>query len=137
MNFDEDTLEEIKMNRNRVRNSGEKFTSGGSSTQAYEISYDLPDGNQIKLNQSELTLPYEKLFQNYIRGEEELLFSLFSKSGHNQPNLVSMVIDSLEKVPIQHKKDLIGNLILAGGNTKAPNFAERLAQEVITINLFL
>jgi hypothetical protein len=83
MNFDEDTLEEIKMNRNRVRNSGEKFTSGGSSIQAYEISYDLPDGNQIKLNQSELTLPYEKLFQNYIRGEEELLFNLFSKSGHN------------------------------------------------------
>jgi actin-related protein len=41
-----------------------------------------------------------------------------------------MIIDSLGKIPIQHKKDLISNIILAGGNTKAPNFADRLAQEV-------
>jgi actin-related protein len=41
-----------------------------------------------------------------------------------------MILQSLEKIPLQHKKDLISNLVLAGGNTKIQNFSERLVQDV-------
>lgn len=43
--FDDDIIEEIKINRNRVRNYGEKYSSGSNSLQGYEINYDLPDGS--------------------------------------------------------------------------------------------
>lgn len=137
LNLDQDILEEIKLNRIRVRNAGEKYSSANQGTPGYEITYDLPDGNQVKMNQSDLTLPYEKVFRNYVRGEESEYFNLFFQNTDSnqmtEPSLVSMIIESLEKIPIQHKRDLISNLILAGGNTKASNFAERLTQEVNNI----
>lgn len=72
----EEVLEEIKINRCRVRNAGQRYGKD-SNNQGYEISYDLPDGTQIKLDQSDLTLPYEKVFKNYVRGEESQKFDLF------------------------------------------------------------
>lgn len=73
-----------------------------------------------------MTLPYEKCFSNYIRGTEEAAFNgFFAKSNlvsSPQPSIVSMILESLEKIPLQHKKDLVSNLVLAGGNTKIQNF---------------
>jgi hypothetical protein len=75
--FTDQILEEIKLNRARVRQAGQKYGASDVGTSGYEISYDLPDGNKIQMNNSDLSLPYEKVFKNNLRGEESDIFDMF------------------------------------------------------------
>lgn len=80
--FSEDVIEEIKTTRCRVRNIWEKLETRSAAQNNYEMTYDLPDGTQISVGQTEMTLPYEKCFSNYIRGAEESIFNTFFAKNH-------------------------------------------------------
>ena len=49
LKLEEEIVEEIKVTRCRVRNIGERQETRTPSQNSYEMTYDLPDGNQISL----------------------------------------------------------------------------------------
>jgi actin len=83
------------------------------------VSYELPDGTNITIGDERFLCP-EVMFNPAMVGSEsggvhELLYS------------------SIMKCDIDIRKDLYGNVVLAGGNTMFPGFQERMQKELTAL----
>eukprot|EP00842_Homolaphlyctis_polyrhiza_P001598 jgi/Hompol1/2439/HPOL_002944-RA len=85
-------------------------------TATQSASYVLPDGQTIKLGVERFKAP-EILFNPDLIGEES-------------PGIHQIVLDSINKVDLDLRKDLYSNIILSGGSTLTRGFGERLLYEV-------
>ncbi len=59
----------------------------------------------------------------------EILFSP-NDIGVNQAGVAEAITQTIEKCPQIFHRQLYANIILAGGNTKLPGFAERVRKEL-------
>jgi len=78
--------------------------------------YELPDGNVITVGSEQFRCP-EVLFQPSIIGKEA--------TGVHQ-----CTFDSIKQCDIDLRRDLHRNIVLSGGTTMIPGFAERLAHKM-------
>ncbi|KAI9027813.1 actin 1 [Hyaloraphidium curvatum] len=83
---------------------------------AVEKQYELPDGQMITVGNERFRAP-EALFQPSLIGTE-------------QPGIHQMIHDSIVKCDVDIRKELWGNIVLAGGTTMFEGIAERLHYEV-------
>ncbi|KAF9353230.1 centractin- actin- protein of the dynactin complex [Mortierella sp. AD094] len=92
-------------------------------------TYDLPDGTNITVGSERIGIP-EALFKpDYILGIEA-------------PGIHELTYNSIMKADVDIRRDLYGNIVLAGGSTMFPGFSDRLQKEVsalapaaITVNV--
>lgn len=84
-----------------------------------ERSYELPDGQVITIGEERFRCP-EVLFNPSIIGMEA--------SGIHES-----IYRSIRKCDIDIRKDLYGNVVLSGGTTMFPGFADRLAKELTAL----
>ena len=82
-------------------------------------TYELPDGQTIIMCNKRFKCP-EILFQPSIFNIEH-------------PGIHEVVFNSILKCNDDVRKDLYANIVLSGGNTLFPGFAERLQKEVIAL----
>jgi actin-related protein len=75
-------------------------------------SFELPDGNIVKIGNERIEIP-------------EIMFE-----STESPSLQQLIYESVNSIDIHLKKDIMGNIILGGGNSMMKNFPERLKQEV-------
>jgi actin len=83
------------------------------------VSYTLPDGNNITIGNERFRCP-EAMFNPALVGME-------SGGVHEQ------LYSSIMKCDIDIRKDLFGNVVLAGGNTLFPGFQERIQKELTAL----
>ena len=83
---------------------------------AVEENYILPDGLEISIGKERFTCP-EPLFQP-------------SMLGSNKPGVHEAIINSINIFDSENHQDLYGNIVLSGGTTMFPGFAERLHKEL-------
>ncbi|KAF9170420.1 hypothetical protein BGX21_009005 [Mortierella sp. AD011] len=96
---------------------------------ALSKTYDLPDGTNITVGSDRINIP-EALFKpDYILGIEA-------------PGIHEVTYNSIMKADVDLRRNLYGNIILAGGSTLFPGFGDRLQKEVsalapksITVNV--
>ncbi|XP_022096717.1 actin, clone 302-like [Acanthaster planci] len=86
-----------------------------------EHSYELSDGEVITLRNERFRCP-EALFQPAVLADEE-----------SQPGLHQLAHDSIEKCGAEHTKDLYATVVLAGGSTLFPGFADRMQKELTAL----
>jgi actin-related protein len=86
------------------------------SSSELEKSYELPNGNIIKIGNERFRCP-EALFKPSLIGK--------TYDGIHQ-----MLYNSINKCDIDIRKDLYENIILAGGSTMFPSLIERLQKEI-------
>lgn len=84
-----------------------------------ERSYELPDGQVITIGEERFRCP-EVLFNPSIIGMEAL-------------GIHESIYRSIRKCDIDIRKDLYGNVVLSGGTTMFPGFADRLAKELTAL----
>lgn len=84
-----------------------------------ETAYELPDGMLMSVGVERFRCP-EALFQPGI-------------AGHRWEGIHKMVFDSVQACDIDMRKDIFKNVVLAGGSTMFPGFAERLTRELTAI----
>ncbi|KAH3846956.1 actin-like [Dreissena polymorpha] len=84
-----------------------------------ETTYELPDGKVITVGNERFRCA-EALFKPHIIGME-------------QPSISELVYQSIQKTDIHVRKDLYYNIILSGGSTMFPGFAERLTKEMTSL----
>lgn len=92
-----------------------EFASTAASSEI-EKAYELPDGTVVTIG-SERFLCAEALFQPSWMGKKS--FGI-----HDLP------VSSIMKCDFDIRKELYANIVLSGGDTMFPGFAERLAKEV-------
>jgi len=80
------------------------------------IEYKLPDGRAVQLSDERWKCP-EALFNPSIVGLESL-------------GIGGIVWESISRCEIDCRKTLLSNVVLSGGSTMFPGFAERLAREL-------
>lgn len=78
--------------------------------------YKLPDGSIVEVGPERFRAP-EILFDPSIVGLEDV-------------GIQQQVVNSIQKCDVDMRSTLYSNLILSGGSTMFPNFAERLLSEV-------
>lgn len=81
-----------------------------------EISYYLPDGQEIKIGNEAFRCP-ELLFKPSMKGLE-------------YPGIHEVVYNSINKCDVDIRKDLYSNIVLSGGTTMFDGLANRLTTEV-------
>eukprot|EP00800_Vazella_pourtalesii_P021217 TRINITY_DN7771_c0_g1_i1.p1 TRINITY_DN7771_c0_g1~~TRINITY_DN7771_c0_g1_i1.p1 ORF type:complete len:311 (+),score=69.17 TRINITY_DN7771_c0_g1_i1:25-933(+) len=81
-----------------------------------EMEYELPDGNTIRLKDERFSTP-EVLFKPSLDGFEDL-------------GLHDMILKSIQRCDSEHKKQLYGNIILAGRTTLFSGYADRIKKEI-------
>jgi actin len=87
-------------------------------------TFELVDGQVITVGNERFRCP-EALFQPSLLGYGAYMGALPAHGGiHRQ------TYDSIMKCDVDIRKDLYGNIVLAGGSTMFPGFAERLTKEV-------
>lgn len=80
--------------------------------------YELPDGQEITVGKESFQCP-EVLFQPNLLGSYE-----------KYPGIHEAVYNSIMKCGTHIQKDLFENIVLCGGTTTFPGFAERLQKEL-------
>ncbi|CAG2161440.1 unnamed protein product [Oppiella nova] len=93
-----------------------EITTATANPSAIEKSYDLPDGQVITIDTERFRCP-EMLFKPWMYG-------LTSAGIH------ATTYNSIMKCDLDVRKDLYANIILSGGTTMLPGFADRLQKEV-------
>ncbi|CAM9852247.1 unnamed protein product, partial [Choristocarpus tenellus] len=88
-----------------------------------EDEYELPDGTTITLNSQCRSQAAELLFTPEAGGE---VFSSRAVDG----GVASMVMQSISMCDKDINPDLLGSVVLAGGSTMMPGFAERVKDEL-------
>lgn len=109
-------LEKIKKTRLYISDGYEEEVGKFSSGAKDGITYDLPDGNKLELKEEMIQAP-EILFNPRV-------------AGLRKPGLTDLVMGCLEKIEGEKRPDLVGNVVLSGGNTKMDNFVNRLSREM-------
>jgi actin-related protein len=84
--------------------------------------YQLPDGSGVTLDDARILCP-EVLFRppSTVRG---------TATGHVADGIQQCVADSVALAPADRQAELYENILLAGGSTLIPGFADRLTKEV-------
>ncbi|KAF9530614.1 actin family [Crepidotus variabilis] len=106
-----DTAEDLKHNWG--------FITLGLDRESTEIKYKLPDGQLLALGNERSAIP-EALFQPHLIGVE-------GKGMHE------LVFDSVRRVDPDLRRDLYGNIILAGGSTMFPATAARIVNGIANL----
>ena len=87
-----------------------------ASSSELEKAYELPDGQTAVLGDERFRCP-EALFKPRLLGMEACCIH-------------EMIFNCIMKCPIDVRKDLYANIILSGGKTPFPGFADRLEKEL-------
>ena len=82
--------------------------------------YELPDRTIIELGEEQIQAA-EILFRPAILGKFD-------------PGVHEMISECLQKVDIELKRELFGNIILCGGTSLIQNYSNRLNRELVTIS---
>lgn len=84
-----------------------------------DAEYTLPDGKKVPIGDQQFRVP-EALFKP----------SKISKDYEGLPGIHDLIFQSIMKCDQDIKKDLYGNIVLAGGNTMFPGISERINIEL-------
>ncbi|CAF4106100.1 unnamed protein product [Adineta steineri] len=79
-------------------------------------SYHLPDGQEITINSERFQCP-EALFQPTMIGQQEL-------------GIVELLYNAIMKCDVDIRSDFYRSILLSGGNTMFPGFADRMQKEM-------
>mmetsp|Transcript_33924 Transcript_33924/g.59133 ORF Transcript_33924/g.59133 Transcript_33924/m.59133 type:complete len:418 (+) Transcript_33924:44-1297(+) len=112
-----DIIRDIKESNFKVSDSP---YSDSSFANVPTVSYELPDGKVIELGNERFKFP-ELLFNN----SAPLSNGIVGFSGLHQ-----MVNDSITRCEMDIRKELYGNVVIAGGNTLFPGFTDRLTRRL-------
>ncbi|XP_051896726.1 actin-like [Pristis pectinata] len=82
----------------------------------YLTDYELPDGHVITIGNERFRCP-EALFQPGVLGFAD-------------PGLHVLAVKSLERCQAEHQPELLSNIVLSGGSSMFPGFAERVQREL-------
>jgi actin, other eukaryote len=97
----------------------EELTQSKSNSSATLEAYELPDGTMIHLGNERFRCP-EALFQPTLLGREVT-------------GVQDCVNQAILKCASDIRPELYGNVVLSGGSTLFPGFAERLARELTAL----
>ena len=110
-----------------------------------EVTYELPDGNVISIA-NELHRAPEVLFQPSFIGSEVNYFAVARSFVGNHHNVCShkmrvpqafgladLLFEAIMKCDVDIRKDLFGNVVLAGGGSCSRGLAERLQAELTSL----
>lgn len=82
----------------------------------YLTDYQLPDGHVITIGNERFRCP-EALFRPEVVGLAE-------------PGLHALAVGSLERLEPEQRAELLNNIVLSGGSSMFPGFAERIQREM-------
>lgn len=91
------------------------------------VTYELPDGQQLEVGNDRFLVP-EHLFNP--RATNGLLDLRHDFDGGVFKGLHHLLLDSVESVDVDLRKDLYASVVLSGGTTLFPGLPNRLTKEV-------
>lgn len=94
-------------------------TANESSTAALEKAYELPEGQLLIIGSERFECP-EALFQPHL-------------IGMSMPGIVDLLFHAIMKCDSDIRGDLFANVVLSGGSTLFPGFAERVASDLASL----
>lgn len=100
-----------------IANNFEKEVQKIDMNEENQISYELPDGNSIKLGSIRFQAP-EIIFQPQFIGNDQL-------------GIAELVCESIKKCEIDIRRTFFHNIVLTGGNLMFNGLHERLHQSLI------
>jgi centractin len=98
------------------RKEEKEWSQGLWKADKREVTYELPDGKKIKIGAERFRAP-EILFDPEIIGLE-------------YPGVHQMLVDSINRVDMDLRKNLFANIVLSGGTTLTKGFGDRLLMEL-------
>jgi len=89
---------------------------------SYEREFKMPDGASIVFSQNRFAIP-ETMFNP----------AMISPSHADVPGIHKLMYNCVQSCDADLRRELLGNLVLAGGNTLFPKLEERLQREVMAL----
>ncbi|KAI3609206.1 actin [Moniliophthora roreri] len=116
---DEHVVRDIKQKSCYVALNFEEEMNKALQSSVPEKRYELPDGRIITIENEQFLTP-EALFQPQIMGLD-------------RAGLHYTVYNSITKCDLDIRRDLYANLVLSGGTTLYPGFADRIQRELVDL----